>query len=403
MDLKSGYPFWAIKNGLMHAFPPLRESIRCEVAVVGGGITGAVIADELTTHGFEVAVLEERDVAWGSTAASTALLQYELDTHLVDLATRYGEAQAVQAYRACAAGIPRLRALAASVRDVGFATQDSFYLASRARDVEGMRDECALRARHGFPVEWLDAGAIADRFGITAPGGILSRLGARLDPYRMTSRLLIRLERRGVRVFDRTAIATIEPTARGVTLRTAEGLTVRCRHLVVAAGYVAQRWIGQRVARNRSSYAFVTNPVEPEALGALAHTLMWESARPYLYLRSTADGRLLVGGEDDAVDVPARRDRRLLKKARLLARKARQLLPALTFRPAFSWAGTFAETSDGLPIFGPHPQFGPRVRFAMAYGGNGIPFSVVGADLIRADLERRRHPLAALFSFERLG
>jgi glycine/D-amino acid oxidase-like deaminating enzyme len=403
MDLKSGYPFWAIKSGLMHAFPPLRASTRCEVAVVGGGITGAVIADELASHGFEVAVLEERDVGWGSTAASTALLQYELDTHLTDLATRYGEAQAVQAYRACAEGIPRLHALAASVRDVGFATQDSLYRASRARDVAGMRDECALRARHGFPVEWLDAGAVAERFGITAPGGILSRLGARLDPYRMTSRLLIRLERRGVRVFDRTRITTIEPTSRGVTLRTAEGLEVRCRHLVVAAGYVAQRWITQRVARNRSSYAFVTDPVEPGMLGALAHTMLWESARPYLYLRSTTDGRLLVGGEDDAVDVPARRDRRLVKKARRLARKARQLLPGLDFNPAFSWAGTFAETRDGLPIFGPHPEFGPRVLFAMAYGGNGIPFSVVGADLIRADLERRRHPLAALFSFQRLG
>lgn len=403
MDLKSGYPFWAIKNGLMHTFPPLRDSVRCDVAVIGGGITGAVIGDELARAGFQVAVLEERDVGWGSTAASTALLQYELDTHLVELARRLGEAPAVQAYRACAAGIPRLRALAASVRDVGFAMQESLYLASRARDVEELKAECALRARHGFPVQWLTPAAVAERFGVGTAGAILSHLAARLDPYRMTTRLLNRLGQRGGMVFDRTAIEMIEPGARGVTLRTAQGLTVRCRHLVVAAGYVAQRWIPQRVARNRSSYAFVTDPVEPKDLGALATTMMWESARPYLYLRSTADGRLLVGGEDDAIDLPARRDRRVLKKAAILARKAQRLLPGLTFRPAFSWAGTFAETRDGLPFFGPHPQFGPRVLFAMAYGGNGIPFSVVGADLLRAAIERRRHPLAALFSFERLA
>ena len=45
MDLKSGYPFWAIRNGLMHAYPPLARALRCDVLVVGGGITGALIAD----------------------------------------------------------------------------------------------------------------------------------------------------------------------------------------------------------------------------------------------------------------------------------------------------------------------------------------------------------------------
>ena len=88
MDLKSGYPFWAVKNGLMHAFPPLQADLRCDVAIIGGGITGALIADELAAHGHDVAVVDQRDIGWGSTSASTALLQYEIDTHMVDLAKR---------------------------------------------------------------------------------------------------------------------------------------------------------------------------------------------------------------------------------------------------------------------------------------------------------------------------
>ena len=98
LDLKSGYPFWAVKNGLMRAFPPLDAGLRCEVAVVGGGITGALIANELAAQDFNVAVFEQRDIAWGSTCASTALIQYEIDTHLVDLAKQYGEPDAVLAY-----------------------------------------------------------------------------------------------------------------------------------------------------------------------------------------------------------------------------------------------------------------------------------------------------------------
>ena len=112
MDLKSGYPFWALKNGLMHAFPPLQANIRCDVAIIGGGITGALIADELSAHGHDVAVVDQRDVGWGSTSASTALLQYEIDTPLVDLARRYGEDRAALAYRACVGAIDDLAARA---------------------------------------------------------------------------------------------------------------------------------------------------------------------------------------------------------------------------------------------------------------------------------------------------
>jgi glycine/D-amino acid oxidase-like deaminating enzyme len=90
------------------------------------------------------------------------------------------------------------------------------------------------------------------------------------------------------------------------------------------------------------------------------------------------------------------------RKARMLMKKVRKRFPELPLQPTFAWAGTFAETADGLPFFGPHPQHGPRVQFAMAYGGNGITYSMLGAGLLRALIERRRHPLAGLFSFERI-
>ncbi len=180
------------------------------------------------------------------------------------------------------------------------------------------------------------------------------------------------------------------------------GAAIRARHVVLAMGYANQRWIDQRVARNRSSYAFITDPIGADVLGPLQRTMVWESARPYLYLRATGEGRLLVGGLDDAIDIPARRDRRVEGKARQLMKQLQHWFPQLDPTPAFSWAGTFAETADGLPFFGPHPKWGPRVHLAMAYGGNGITYSMIGAGLLRARIERRRHPLQDLFGFGRV-
>lgn len=402
MDLKSGNPWWAVSNGLPHAFPPLEADLRCDVAVIGAGITGALIADELAAHGHEVVVVDRRDAGWGSTSASTALLQYEIDTHMTELCERFGEADAVLAYRACADAIPMLAERAAAFRGVGFAGMSSLYYASKRRHRKDLAAEYALRARHGFDVAWLEPDAIEERFGFRAPAAILSALAARIDPYAMAYRLLQRMQKAGTPVFDRTDIERIEVGARDVVLTTPGGQRLTARHLVVAGGYESQTLLRQRVARNRSSYAFVTEPLDAAQLGPLRDTMLWESARPYLYLRTTADGRLLVGGEDDAVDVAAKRDAQVARKTRKLRKQVRALLPELPVEPAFAWAGTFAETHDGLPFFGPHAEHGGRVLFAMAYGGNGITYSMLGAGLLRALIERRKHPLARLFGFARL-
>jgi glycine/D-amino acid oxidase-like deaminating enzyme len=204
-------------------------------------------------------------------------------------------------------------------------------------------------------------------------------------------------------VFDRTRIAAIEPRSRDVLLRTGDGACIVARHVVLAAGYATQQWLPRKVAKNRSSYAVISDPLDAGVLAAFERTMAWETARPYLYFRITRDRRLLVGGEDDAVDIPARRDRRVPGKAEKLLQRMHRLVPDAAIVPAFSWAGTFAETADGLPFFGPHASLGPRVHFAMAYGGNGITYSRLGAGLLHARVERRGHPLARLFSFARVG
>ena len=403
MDLKSGYPFWAIKNGLMHAFPPQQTDLRCDVAIIGGGITGALIADELAAHGHDVAVVDQRDIGWGSTSASTALLQYEIDTHMVELAKQYGEDNAVLAYQACAESIDLIAAKAADIRDVDFARMRSLYYASKRRHRSDLEDEFALRKHHGFDVEWLDSEQVRQDYGFDAPCAILSAKAARIDPYRMAYRLLTRLQKRGTAVHDRTPIARIEVDDRGATLTTTEGAVIKAKYLIMAAGYASQQFLKKRVAKNRSSYAFITDPIDPAVLGALKDTMAWESARPYLYMRTTGDGRLLVGGDDDDIDIPARRDALVDRKARKLAEKVSKLFPDIPVEPAFAWGGTFAETEDGLPWIGASPEHGRRLLFAMAYGGNGITYSMLGAGLVRALVERRKHPLQHVFGFDRKG
>lgn len=401
MDLKSGYPFWPIRHGLGAPMPALDGDARCELLILGGGITGALFADRFAREGVDVLLVDQRDVGWGSSAASTALLQYEIDTPMTELAERYGEPLALRAYRACLDAVDEVAARAQALK-VESARSASLYLASRRRDLAGMSDEYALRLKHGFAVSWLGPAELRARFGARSPSAILSEAGAWVDPFAMTWALLRSAIKHGARVHDRVQIARMQAHSRGIRAHTASGMSIRADRVVIAAGYESQRWLKQQVAKNRSSYAFATDHDVIAAHPKIKDTMIWESARPYFYLRVTGDGRIIAGGEDDSVDIPARRDALVDAKAKKIARRIAGMLPELALEPAWAWAGTFAETFDGLPFFGSHRQWGPRVFFAMAYGGNGITFSQIGTDLLAATLARRRHPLHDLFSFERL-
>lgn len=381
LDLVSGAPYWPLAAGLLGVYPPLTANAECEVAVVGAGITGALVADALAEAGIDVIVVDRRDVGRGSTAASTALVSWELDVELGELAERIGEEDAVRAYRASLGAVGTLERLIRKLPDdCGFTRRPSLYLASSRRDVRRLQREAEVRARHGLPSEFWDRKRVAASHSFRAQAAIRSAGSAEVDPYRLTHALLARAAGRGVRVFDRTEIIR-EDFARGaVTLKTGRGSFIRARRVVMALGYEIPRPLRRDIVRLSSTYALASEPVAGWT-GWEDRCLVWESARPYHYLRTTSDGRALIGGEDEPFRDPARRDRMLPRKIERLTERLTAMLPGLRAEPAFGWTGTFGSTADGLPFIGESPDAPGRI-FALGYGGNGITFGAIAAGLV---------------------
>ena len=55
-------------------------------------------------------------------------------------------------------------------------------------------------------------------------------------------------------------------------------------------------------------------------------------------------------------------------------------------------------TKDGLPIIDTVPGY-TRIHTIMGFGGNGITFSVIGAQIIAARIAGRPDPDEAVFAF----
>lgn len=95
MKLTSSHPFWSVNNGLPADYPSLQRDVSCEAVVIGGGITGELAAVHLVEAGVKTLLIDKRDICTGSTSASTALLQYEIDVPLRELIKKVGPATAM--------------------------------------------------------------------------------------------------------------------------------------------------------------------------------------------------------------------------------------------------------------------------------------------------------------------
>jgi glycine/D-amino acid oxidase-like deaminating enzyme len=262
-DLAGGHTLWPL-TGSTTRYLPLSSDTTCDAAVIGAGVSGALAGFLLAEAGLDVVVVDRGDVAGGSTAANTALLLYECDLPLHRLAGRMGERDAVEVYRLCRDALARFAPLVSRLPDsCGFASRPSLYLASRPEDVPALQREHEMRRRHGFAVDFLERDA------------------AELDPVCFTRGLLAHAARGGARVHEQTGITDLWSDGDRVELTTAGGRRIRARHAILATGYVSERFLGRRLARNNSTYALATEPLG-EMRGWPDRALVWETARPYL-------------------------------------------------------------------------------------------------------------------------
>ena len=402
MDLRSNNPYWLLRDGIKNVYPSLRENRHADITVIGGGITGALMTYYLCNAGFSVNVVDKRHIGFGSTAACTGLLQYEIDTPLHELMDKVGTKNAVRSYELCISALSTIKKINNSLRtDIGYSDKPSFQFASYKSHYKKLKLEFDTRQKFNIGnLSWLDIKDIDKLFGIESPGAILSKEGATVDAFAFTHALLKKSVKTGaLKIYDSTLIESIHHGKKKVTVTSSEGRTLTSRYLVIACGYESQKYLSKQVEISNSTYAIASEPFQNREFW-YKNAMIWETADPYLYIRKTDDNRLIVGGKDDEFYNPAKRDAKLANKAESLKMAFSKMFPSIEFRTDFAWAGYFGKTKDGLPYIGSVPER-PNTYFALGFGGNGILFSVLAAEMITGILSGKKNPDMSIFSFER--
>ncbi len=399
MDVRSNEPFWLIRNALPQSYPSLKESISSEILIIGAGITGALMAYKLIEEGKKVIMVDRRDVCNGSTAASTSMLQYEIDVPLHKLIEQVDLTCAVSSYQNCEKAITDLKKIISAIMvDCGFEERYSVYFASSKKDIPFLKDEFEARKNHGFKVKWLTKDEL-EKLGLKAYAAIESKSGAVMDVYKLANALLEYCTDKGLKIYDRTEIEEIKYKDDKLIAKTKTGFSIEVADVVHCTGYESTETLKEDIVDLKSTFALASEAFE-KIPKAFEKRIYWNTDSPYLYFRSTDDGRIVMGGGDREFKNAARRDALLPKKEKELVKSFNKCFPDIPFVMDYSWAGTFGETKDGLPYFGkPEPK--KNKHYILGFGGNGITFSVMGMDAIVHSINKTPHPYLEYYKFNR--
>lgn len=394
-DLRDGLPLWA--EDFRDSLPKqnLLQDITVDVAIIGSGISAAFVAEELSGRGFSVAIFDRRVPMMGSTAATTALLQYELDVPLSHLDKDIGFDQAARAWQRSFSSLQRL---VEKTNDLGISCnlreESSLYLSGNVLPPDELRAEGDIRSRANLQSKFIPAEQLKSHFGLEAEAALHVAESFSANPLQMASGFLRKAVENGAVIFSPVDITETSSGTGRVYLSTKNGQTITATFLVFCTGYEVPKQLQGQDYKILSTWAIASGPeTTPQRM-----PMIWQASDPYLYLRQHSDGRMICGGEDEDFSDEDARNALTPDKTETLERKISRLLGRKT-AAEYAWCGSFGVTPTGMPLIGAVP--GMRNTFALlAFGGNGIVGGRIGAEIIGRILAGEEDPDLKLYAFK---
>lgn len=396
-DLRTGQPCWI--DGPRTSVGARRQprQDRYDVIVVGAGISGALAAELLSREGRSVLVVDRRPPVRGSTPASTAMIQHEIDVPLRTLNRQRGARFANAAWRRSVQAVSDLVDLASVLKlRCHMKRKAALFVAGDQLDGEDLAEEAAARNRIGITAQWLGRTQLRSEFGIDREAAILSYDSASAHPAQLTASLLRVAARRGVDIVSPMEITDFAEMPSGVALGTACGRVLTADFVVFCTGYEFLKRMQSKSHHVTSTWAIATAPLE-DMPAWLTRTIVWEASDPYIYFRSDTSGRVIAGGEDEEAAEKNTSPAVLARKAKAIAAKVEKLSGLKLGKIDYRWGAPFSVTRDGLPIIDRVASM-DRVFAVMGFGGNGITFSMIAAQIVAAAIAGKPDPDARLFA-----
>jgi glycine/D-amino acid oxidase-like deaminating enzyme/nitrite reductase/ring-hydroxylating ferredoxin subunit len=369
--------------------PPLRESTRCEVAVVGGGIVGLTAALLLARAGRDVVVVEGARMGQGVTARSTAKITCQHGLALTYIARRYGRERARLYAWANHAGVQRVLGLATQLRiECDLEHKDAYSYTLRAARRGALEAEADLARTLGLAADVVARAPLP--FAIA--GALRFRDQAQFNPARYLAGIAAAAADAGARLHEHTRV---EEVTHHKAWRVKIGRhAIEAQHVVLATNLP----IGGPIHFDKRTRPRCHIAMAFAAPAGLVDGVFIDVDRPMHSLRMGRDeqGPILValgpkfwtGHEGD-----------IARRFRALARWAHDTLGIGEAR--WRWVNEDYDSPDRIPFAGVLARRAPGLYVATGFHGWGISNGTAAAMLIADQVQGRPNAWAALYDPER--
>ncbi|WP_429941026.1 NAD(P)/FAD-dependent oxidoreductase [Agrobacterium vitis] len=260
-DLHDGKSFWAATPNIVVESSDAPARTDYDVIIIGAGVSGALMAQALAADGRHILVVDRRAPVKGSTLASTAMIQHEIDIPLSQLSRDIGAKKAMRAWQRSAASVDSLGERIASLGlSCQFQQRTSLFLAGDEMGHRALAAEAELRREAQLDAEYLTGAQVKERFGIDRTGAILSPCSASANPAQMTAGLLKAAQQGGVEIVSPLAITAIRETRDGVMVATADGTLLCAADLIACTGYEYLKMMESPLHQVISTWAIASEP-----------------------------------------------------------------------------------------------------------------------------------------------
>jgi gamma-glutamylputrescine oxidase len=347
---------------------PLSGAIRCDVAIVGGGLAGLGAALDLRERGLDVVVLEAREIGWGASGRNGGQAIHGLACGQDVIEGQLGLEDSRRVWDMTIEALDILRERIArhgidcDWRDgfLGVATnaRKGAQLAEWADGIEGKYRYPLTRIASQEMPKWIASGRYHSAIHDPRSG--------HLHPLKYVLGLARAAVDAGVRIYENTEVTALAQDA-GVTLKTAGG-EVRAAQALLAGNVYLQDVAPALESRIMpvGTYIVCSETLDAALADSLIPTRSAVCDTDFVldYFRTTDDHRMLFGGRVSySTRTPANLDESMRRR---MVKTFPQLASA---KIAYAWGGFVDITMNRAPDFG---RIGANVYYLQGFSGHGL-------------------------------
>ena len=381
---------------------PLKENLETDVVIIGGGLAGLSAAYCLTQSGKKIVLVEDGLICSGETGRTTAHLVTALDDRYYHFEKFFGVKKTKLIAESHRMSIDFVeQTIKKENIDCGFERVNGYLFRHPSDKKDSLQQELKAALKAGVEIKEVDE----------APGMLQAEKAlcfmnqAQFHPLKYLNGLCKAIEKNGGKIFTSTHASIINHE--GIT--TAEGFTVKAKHVVVATNSP----VNNLVTMFDKQYAYRTYVIGALVKKDLLPKALWwdtgdfgsnSKVPPYHYVRvhpyNEQYDLLISGGEDHPTADTSKTKVPEENRYKLVEGWTRKQFPIGDI--IYRWSGQVLEPVDGVAFIGRNPLDHDNVYVITGDSGNGMTHCSFAGLLISDLINKKENKWEELYSPLRL-